>query len=356
MATTLPEQASVEPLDQIADLLVDEEPKSEEPQKDVLKSVDDTQEVPDDTEVDESETEEQEETETEEASAESEEELTWGSVLGVDDSKVVLDDNEQLTGVKVKIDGEEAVVKMNDLIVGYQTNKHNTQKSQAIAQERKELETLVQQTAQEYKGKVEAVEKLTQYLKKKFTQDFENVDWQRLRHEDPAEYAAAMQDYNVRQAEIDRVLNAVDSEKAQLSDEEIQAKESRQKALVIEHAEKLVEKFPEWRDKKVADKAFSEMNDFVQETYGFTPEEFSMAVDSRLISMIHDALTYHKGKSLVSKKVNKVVPKFQKSTGRKAPKVSKLDKLTKRAKAAKGANKRDAQRDAVAELLTSGNR
>jgi 5'-deoxynucleotidase YfbR-like HD superfamily hydrolase len=45
------------------------------------------------------------------------------------------------------------------------------------------------------------------------------------------------------------------------------------------------------------------------------------------------------------------LPKYQKSTGKTTKAVTKLDKLTKIAKSSNGYQKRNAETDAVAELL-----
>ena len=76
--------------------------------------------------------------------------------------------------------------------------------------------------------------------------------------------------------------------------------------------------------------------------------------DARLIELIKDAKTYHEGLKVADKKKQKPVPKFQKSRGGGKPKVSKLDKLTAASKKAHGADKRELQTSAVAELLTGG--
>ena len=43
--------------------------------------------------------------------------------------------------------------------------------------------------------------------------EFQGVDWEQLRYSNPAEYAAMVQDFQMRQSEIERVKAAVDSER-----------------------------------------------------------------------------------------------------------------------------------------------
>jgi hypothetical protein len=64
-------------------------------------------------------------------------------------------------------------------------------------------------------------------------------------------------------------------------------------------------------------------------------------------------MLYDKGKTVAEKKAKKPAPKMQRASNGRfvGKKANKVNKLVERAKAAKGANKREAQADAVAALL-----
>ena len=354
-ATTLPEEtlASVESLDDVANLFVDNEHSETDVEQPEVDEDDRSEAVSDD---DVEEQDEESEAEVDESEYSQDEDVTWDSVLGVDGQNIVLDENGEFKGVRVKIDGEVSEVRMKDLIAGFQTNKFNTQKSQALAQERKEFETGKEQVEKEYRSRVESVDKLTQHLNNKLMQDFQNVDWNKLRNEYPGEYAALQQDYQVRQQEIATIMHAIKSEKEELTQKEDQEYKTKKDAFLKKQAEILRKRNPTWVNKEVAKKAFNDLSDFANEVYGFTTEEFSEIFDARAITALQDAMAYRKGKKMVEKKVSKPVPKFQKSAGRSAKKVSKLDKLTKAARSAKGANKRALETDAITELLLSGDK
>lgn len=343
MSNSNPTGERLDAVDAIADLLVGEE--SDEVETEEASSED----------IKKDETEEQEADEVNESEEpEQDEDVSWSGVLGVDDDKVVLDEEGNLVGLNVKVDGEISTVKVADLIAGYQTTKDYTKKTQALSAERKEFEQSRQQVVQEYTKRLDDVTKLSQYLQKTVMQPFEQIDWQRLRVENPAEYAATIQDYQLKQAEFQQIMRAIEQDKGATYQQVTAEQQQQHEAFLRANAEQLIQKHPEWADKSKAAQAFRDMFEFANNTYGFNEEEFSSVSDARLISLVEDAMKYRKGQKLVEQKTAKPVPKFQKSTGKRTTRVSKLDQLTKRAKTAKGAEKRVAQADAISELLLNG--
>ena len=342
-------EANVDATDAIADLLVESEEAVVEPTERTEEATDDNEGV---EELPEESTEEVEESDEE---PEVEEDQTWAGVLGVDDAKVVLNEEGDFAGVNVKVDGETSTVDMSTLIMGYQTNKHNANTSKSLAEERKQFDTARGEVKQEYTKKLEDVGKLTEFLNNTLTKEFQGINWDQLRMENPAEYAASMQDFNVRQQEIQNIYAAISEERNALTNKDQEESKVQSDEYLGAQVTKMIENNPTWSDKEVLKEAFDGMSEFTMSTYGFTQDEFNNTVDARLIEMIKDAQKYRDGQKIATKKIKNKVPKFQKSsssTTRK--KVSQLDKLTKRAKTATGSDKRDAQSDAIAELLQGG--
>ena len=147
---------SVNAVDQISELLFG----SEEPVVNKSKN-DESEEAdiqPDDSTQDEDEVTEEEE---EDADAESDEEVTWAKTLGVDEKNIVLDDDGNLSGINVKVDGKVNTVGVKDLIAGYQSNKSNTNKSKLLADERREFDEVKYAVVGEYTKKIETIDALT---------------------------------------------------------------------------------------------------------------------------------------------------------------------------------------------------
>jgi len=295
------------------------------------------------------------EPETEESPEdESDEDTSWESVLGVKEEQLSFDDNGALKGVNVKINGEVSTVKVQDLIAGYQINKALTQKQQVFAEERKAFEAQAQTLATEYKSKLENAEAITNYLASKVMSEFEGIDWNKLRVENPAEYAAARQDYAARVQEIQQAQEALQAEKGTLTVAEQQQMQQHHAKHLQSQREKMLENNPAWNDPNVFKQEMTGMKSFLSEKYGFTDQDFAQVNDARLIELVKDAKKYRDGATVAQKKIAVPVPKFQKSVGKSKKPLSKLAELTKKAKLSKGANKRIAQSDAVTELLMGG--
>lgn len=346
-ALTTSSEASPDRIDEIANLLVDD--------SDTTDSEESTGQS-DESTLEEEESNEEEVVESNDAEEDDSEDVTWGSALGLNDDQIVIDEDGNLTGVNVKVDGKSSSVALNDLLAGYQTNKHNTVKSQTLAEERKKFEEATQGFQQQYQEKLNTAEAMSKYLEKKLLGEFEGINWEELRSVDPAEYAAARQDYATRAQEIQSAQSA-------LSQEQLQQKEKSQKEFHTNHMEylegqkqKMLSSNPTWNSQEVFEKDMTQLKSFLGNQYGFQNSDFDTISDARIIEVLKDAQAYRTGKVKTQAKLKKApVAKFQKSSGRKAPRISKLDKLTKAAKNAKGgSNRRLLQADAVAELLMSG--
>jgi hypothetical protein len=348
--------ASVNPVSQITDLLVsgmqtDEEVPNQEEEGAVTGEPDTST---DDEQGGESGNENAEGDEDESPVGSSDDEVTWAGVLGVDDSNIVLDEEGNLQGLVVKVDGVSSTVSVKDLVAGYQTNKHYTQKSQALAEERREFEKVRGDVAQNYSERLAAVDKLTGFLYDTMTKEFQNINWEKLRSENPGEYAAAVADYQTRDAQFKQIMAAVQSENGQLQQQhQAQYNAEFQKHLAGQY-EKVLENNPSWRDTEKMQKELNAIGDSANEVYGIHPEEFKHLNDARHLEIIKDAIAYRKGKTVSDNKIKTAPPKFQKAGGKSGKPMSKLTRLTLDARKAQGSRQRDLQTAAVTELLLGG--
>lgn len=331
-----PAKESVGALDQIANLLIGEEGDSN------LATQDD--------ENDESQLEASTDNEVEEGQNDGEQdEVSWASALGVNDDDVVLDEDGNFKGIKI---GDEHVP-LADLKNGFQFSRANTQKAQALAEERRQFEEAKTQVTEQYTSKLQTVHKLTEKLADKFLEEYNAIDWGRLRLERPGEYAALQQDYSSRRAELQNVFAALETEGQTISQQEQQEQQARWQAHLETQARIAVDANPEWKDVSKFKSDMSDMTKFVSDSYGFSEQEFMSVYDARLLNLIKDAMKYRNGAKIVEDKVINKAPKFQKSNG-PAKKTTKLDQLVKTAKNAKGYQKRAAETDAIAALLLQG--
>jgi len=310
-----------------------------------------------DTEADSEEEETPPEESNEDESDESDEEEdddSWESILGVDEGQLSFDEQGNLKGINTKVNGESATVGMKDLVMGYQNNQANTQKSQLLAEERKQFQEQAGAVAQDYKDKLESVGAMSNFLAEKLVGEFNNIDWDRLRVENPAEYAAAKQDYAARAIEVQEAQRAIVAEKQNLSSTATQQNTQQRQQHLTQQRNRMIENNPAWTNPETFNSDMTALKTFLSSQYGFSDRDFAQADDARLIEVLKDAKSFREGVKFASKKIQKPVPKFQKSQGKSRKRPSKLDNLTKAAKSATGSNKRVAQSDAIAQLLMGG--
>lgn len=352
------DSASVDPANEVANLLMEgmtddkegedadvEDPTlDEDPVNDTAADDSDDADELSDESTDGEDDEESEETND----TDSDDDTPLHEMLGVAENQLtVTDDGEFL--INVRVDGVESSHPLSDVIKNYQLESSNTNKSKALAKDRKEFERAAEAKAQEIAQVMERNESLAQLLEKELVAEFEAVDWEDLRKYDPAEWSARRQEFGARYEKIKQVQDELTQQKQQIEQEKAAKMAESQQAYLKEQFEKVLDNNPEWKDETVRKGA---LNDLMATAthFGFSEDEFKMVGDARLFELLKAAKAHIDGAKIAEKKTIKV-PKIQKTKGRKRPKVTKLSRLTKAAQNARGANKRQLQTDAVAELL-----
>ena len=264
-----------------------------------------------DTPVDEEVVEETEEAEEVEEEAPEEEgqaeEETEEEVTEEEEFDVVAEEDLKYT---IKVDGEELEVGIDELKNGYQRQADYTRKSQALAEQRKETEAIQSermQLEQERQMYANGLQMLQEQQSAKL-KDFESVEWESLKAEDPYQYMIKKDEYRDAQ---ERVNNLV-AEQQMVQQEQAQQAQQARAHFVQQEYSRLVESLPEWNDKN------STIKKDIQEyatSVGFKPEEISQLADHRSVLIIKKAMEYDKLTTKVApkKKAVKKVPKVQKS-------------------------------------------
>lgn len=270
--------------------------------------------------------------------------------LGLDGDRLTLSEDGDVL-VKLKVNGRDETVDLKEAIAGTQFSKANDEKARILAEERKTFESERQQVAQAYQAQIQQMQGLGEMLQNKLNQEFQSIDWERLRVTDPAEWAAKQQEFQQRNAELQQAGQMVGQRMREQQEqmERFEAEE-RQKILKVER-QLMIETNPEWADEDRMKADLGEIIEYARSS-GFTDEELSEVILSRHVNTLKKAMLYDKGQTVAEKKVKRA-PKMQRASNGRfvSKKGSKVSKLVERAKAAKGANKREAQADAVAALL-----
>ena len=270
--------------------------------------------------------------------------------LGLDGDKLTLSEDGEIM-VKLKVNGKEQAVDLKEAISQTQYSKANEEKARTIAEERKAFESERQQVADAYTQQLQHIQGLGEMLQGKLTQEYQSIDWDRLRVTDPAEWTAKQREFELRNQELQQAGMALGQRMREAQQQQEQW-ESQERAKILQAERKLmVESNPEWADENKLKSDLTEIIDYAKSN-GFPEDELSQVIHSRHVNVLRKAMLFDKGQTVAEKKV-KQAPKMQRASNGRfvSQKKSKASKLIERAKNAKGANKRNAQHDAVAAIL-----
>ena len=242
------------------------------------------------------EAEAEEEVSEEVESEESEEEL-----------EIVAEEDLKYT---IKVDGEELEVGIEELKNGYQRQADYTRKSQALAEQRKETEKIQserQQLEQERQMYANGLQMLQEQQTAKL-QDFDKVEWETLKQEDPYAYMIKKDEYRDAQERV----NNVAQQQQQVQNEQMQQAQQAKTHFIRQEYTRLVEALPEWEDKDSTIK--EDVRKYAAEV-GFLPDEINQLADHRSVLVIKKAMEFDKLTKKVApkKKAVKKVPKVQKA-------------------------------------------
>lgn len=190
------------------------------------------------------------------------------------------------TKVKVKVDGEETEVTLKELQSGYSRTQDYTRKTQALAEQRRQLEEKEDQVLKQQGEWSQALNELAVRLQASVSGRTE-ADWQRLKQEDEVAY------YEERDKErqVQERIQAIRQEQQRVHQEHQQRQQKHLERAVQEEKEKLLAAIPDWQDQEVATKDYQQMLKY-GEAVGFSEQELKGMIDHRAIQVLRDAAKF----------------------------------------------------------------
>lgn len=287
------ESGSISVNEAIDQLLPLEEAKANPQEEAVTEPVEEEAQV--------SETEEQEEVLEEDNSDEGEE---------VEDTPDQEDDAEEVEEevqlYKVKIDGEEAEVTLEEALSGYQRERTFHKRMNEVSQKSKAIEAESAETKRLRDQYAEGLQQLSQALQ------VPEPNWEELRKTKTAEeFATIHAEYQIQQSNLAKVQQQQQQIKSQ---QQAEMQEQYQNHLKSEF-DTMLDKIPTWRDEKVRETERSKVISYAKSQMGYTDDEIAQASDHRAIVTLRKAMLYDElmaGKTKAKKKV-KDAPKMVKA-------------------------------------------
>ena len=210
--------------------------------------------------------------------------------------------------LKLKVNGEDVEKPLDEVVALAQQGLDYTQKTQQVAEQRKELDAYAEQIKMQEQAfqeqmqlnnvLIEDVAKITS-LDQQLNQ-YANVNWQQLSDNDFVEAQKLFFSYNQLQTERSQLVSQFEAKKQQV----VQKQSQLMAEKIAKGKEVLAKEIPNWSP---------ETNQALLSTgkdYGFSDAELNSIVDPRHVKVLHDAMQWRKlqQNSVVKKKVSNAKP------------------------------------------------
>lgn len=197
------------------------------------------------------------------------------------------------TTLKVKVNGEEVEVTLDELQKGYSRQSDYSRKTQQLAEERKaflsEAEAIRQERAQ-YATLLTALQQQLQAT----TQLDQQPDWDRLYDEDPIQATKLERQWRKAQEDRQAKLSAIQAEQQRVGQALDQQTAEQMKAILINEAQRLPEIIPEWKDEKVATEGKKQLRNWLVDQ-GLNEVEINSLHKAEHVSILRKAMLYDLG-------------------------------------------------------------
>ena len=231
-----------------------------------------------------------------------------------DDLELEETDNSPAEGteelVTVKVDGQDRQVTLDELKNGYSRQSDYSKKTQALADERRGLDTERDKVTTELeavkKERDDYAVKLKSFIK---SDKQEDIDWDKVYEQDPIEYVRL-------KAETDRkkeIRQQAETELKSIQQKQDEEQKKKYADYVTTQSNMLSEKVPEFADPVKKGKIQANVKNYLNEI-GFSDQELSMLTDHRTVMVAIEGMKYSQLKKakLGDKKV-KNIPRVSKS-------------------------------------------
>ena len=188
---------------------------------------------------------------------------------------------------KVRSDGEDLDVSLDELISGYSRQSSFTKKSQSLAEDRKSFENEIAEARQLRSQAIEALESAKTAQPQVAQKDSQY--WQDLKDSDPMQFMLERDE--LREAQMQDQMR--EQQISQLKAQENAEQQANLEKYIASQRDNLSVLIPEWSDEKVAKAERKAIVEYGK-NIGFTDQELNEAYDSRAVATMRKAMLYDK--------------------------------------------------------------
>lgn len=205
--------------------------------------------------------------------------------------------------IPVKVNGEETSVSLKEMRDNYQMYTAADRRLEEAKAKAESQNHEIEQSRTKAQEQLAAAAGLIQELESELISESQSIDWNKLRQDDPAEFAAKRAEIQQRQEKLEGYKQKAVDEYRQT----IQPTKPTEETLQEERT-KLLQKIPEWKDAKVADREKARLVNTLKGV-GYSEDDIKGASDHRLFVLARMAMLGESTKEKVNaakKKVRKV--------------------------------------------------
>lgn len=176
---------------------------------------------------------------------------------------------------------------MADLIKVHQLEGHVNKKSIELSEQRKAFEAERQKQVQEWSEKVAFTSHVLDQNEAQLQQQFQQVNWDELYQQDPAQYAAL-------QARFGQAYQMIQGQKQGLAQHYQQTQQQLRESLRPKAREAITAAFPELADDAAYSNAMNDVKAYVKSVGGSDKGMETLELDPVVFRIARDAAAYHK--------------------------------------------------------------
>lgn len=186
--------------------------------------------------------------------------------------------------LRVKVNGEEQELPEDEVVKGYSRTADYTRKTQELAEQRKAFEAEATAVRAERERYASQLAQLEEVLKQSTPAE---PDWDTLRNEDPAVFAATYAAWKQHQESLDKVAAERQRAEQKVRDDYL----AEHKAMLAREQEQLLAAVPAWKDPEVAKREQAALITYAT-SQGYTEDEIRAVTDHRVIKILRDAAAH----------------------------------------------------------------
>lgn len=190
---------------------------------------------------------------------------------------------------RTKVNGQESEKSLADIIKGYQLESDYTRKNEAFIQKQKQWEEAQVQAQAKLQHDLQQTGALFQRAQQELTREYNGINWEQLKADDPQQFMLKRQELGERQAQLDHLINNATHHAQQVMQQQEAQKQQRLAEYTKAQDQLLLKALPDWKKPEVRERESREITQFLLDN-GYSPQEVGSIVDHRVILMARNAM------------------------------------------------------------------